>query len=61
MFIMILPIQEAFIQNALGQTNSAIATSSDKKPLPNVKDKSLIHTEENPKYLASTYSAKDEY
>ena len=39
----IMAIQESFIQNTLGQTNSAIATSSneisDKKPLPNVKDK----------------------
>lgn len=39
----IMAIQEAFIQNTLGQTNSAIATSSneisDKKPVPNVKDK----------------------
>ena len=38
-----MAIQEAFIQNTLGQTNSAIATSSneisDKKPVPNVKDK----------------------
>jgi len=39
----IMAIQEAFIQNTLGQTNSAIAISSnqisDKKTLPNVKDK----------------------
>ena len=38
-----MAIQEAFIQNTLGQTNSAIATSSnemsEKKPLSNVKDK----------------------
>ena len=38
-----MAIQEAFIQNTLGQTNQAIATSSneisEKKPLSNVKDK----------------------
>ena len=39
----IMAIQEAFIQNTLGQTNPAISTSSneisDKKPPLNVKDK----------------------
>jgi len=39
----IMAIQEAFIQNTLGQTNNAISTSSneiqDKKPLQNIKDK----------------------